>query len=336
MMKKNQKLIFSTILFLSSTIHGASTDDCIFNQPHITFGDHFKNKSSDHIFTIGVVSRGENCTKDPQLSITGSNPQNPDYKNPYTKKYQDPEVEYTRIAYFWYIKKDQLESSNNKKWKIIIDSESSKSEANLGFFEFPHRYADLDEPLRIGIVADMDITERAVPTLNELFSFDQNRLDFLVHDGDMAYDIHDDKGMLGDYFFNNMSKITTKIPYSPLAGNHEFMDFGAFMNYRFRLPGFKEGDKTSVKYFSFDLKHTHFIFVDFDYFYAYYTSKQNELFDWLYKDLKNVEENPDIKWKVFFTHRPFYCSDIKFTKDCKTNFITFRKFEILLEKFKVK
>lgn len=306
--------------------------ECVYNQPYIAYGDYFKNSSSDHYFTIGLVSRGD-CRGSPMLSFTGKDKIEPSYTSPYHKSYGVPEVIYIREAYFWLITKDQLEA--NKKWKIIVDESNSKSEAKLGFFDFPTRYMDKSSSVKLAIVADMDITPRSSKTVEEITSLAHDSFDFIVHDGDMAYDIHDQAGMVGDYFFNNMSRVTTRIPYSPIGGNHEILDNGGFLNYRFRLAGGVNGDKYSNKYYSYDIKNAHFLFVDFDYIFLYRIDKQDEAFEWVRNDLKSAYENPDIKWTVFITHRPFYCSEVLHATDCTMNFYFFRKYEALLEKYKV-
>lgn len=329
--KMKESSIMLSAMMIISVVRAQS--QCVYNQPYIAYGDNFKNSSSSHLFTIGLVSRG-NCIGDPVLTFDGEAKIQPTYSSPYQKSYGVPEVVYIRKAYFWLISKEQAET--NKKWKIVIDETQEQTEAKLGYFEFPTRYKDAGKSVKVAIVADMDITPRAMKTVEELASLTHDSFDMVVHDGDMAYDIHDQAGMVGDYFFNNMSRVTTRIPYSPIGGNHEILDNGGFLNYRFRLPGGVNGDKYSNKYYSYDIKNTHFLFVDFDYIFLYRIDKQEEAFQWIYNDLKTAYENPDIKWTVFTTHRPFYCSEVLHATDCTMNFYFFRKYEALLEKFKVR
>ena len=182
----------------------------------------------------------------------------------------------------------------------------------------------------------MDITPRALPTMKEMASFGGERLDLIFHAGDMAYDIHFDNGLLGDYFFNNMSAVTTKIPYTPVAGNHEYIDTTGFFGYRFRMPGTDVKDNTAIRWYSYDYKNTHFNFLDFDYIFNYRPDRMNEAFMWFWNDLEKAKNNDNIKWVIFTVHRPFYCNDVVYTDDCSRNFFNFRRFEALVRKYQVR
>ena len=59
-----------------------------------------------------------------------------------------------------------------------------------------------------------------------------------------------------------------------------------------------------------------------------------EAFAWLANDLKHARDNPAIKWVIFSSHRPSVCTDTS-GEDCGRNIFTFRKYDALLEKYKV-
>lgn len=45
--------------------------------------------------------------------------------------------------------------------------------------------------------------------------------DAVFHDGDFAYDMHDENGFTGDEFMRQMEPITAYVPYQVSVGNHE-------------------------------------------------------------------------------------------------------------------
>ena len=66
-----------------------------------------------------------------------------------------------------------------------------------------------------------------------------------------------------------MIPIVTKIPYLPLAGNHETWDDSGLLNYRFRLPGTDPKTTRRNSWISYDYKNVHFVSIDFDMIYRY-------------------------------------------------------------------
>ena len=59
--------------------------------------------------------------------------------------------------------------------------------------------------------------------------------DFFIHLGDIAYDIHDKFGLVGDHYLENMQAASSIVPYMTV-GNHE--NYNNFSNYynRFTIP----------------------------------------------------------------------------------------------------
>ncbi|KAE9421605.1 hypothetical protein Angca_004720 [Angiostrongylus cantonensis] len=47
------------------------------------------------------------------------------------------------------------------------------------------------------------------------------KFDFIVHLGDIAYDLHANNGTTGDKYMNQLEPLLSKIPYMVIAGNHE-------------------------------------------------------------------------------------------------------------------
>ena len=55
--------------------------------------------------------------------------------------------------------------------------------------------------------------------------------------GDLAYEIHDDFGEKGDLYFDYLQPIITRVPVIIIHGNHDMIDNGKLLSYRFYFPG---------------------------------------------------------------------------------------------------
>ncbi|KHJ85137.1 Ser/Thr phosphatase family protein [Oesophagostomum dentatum] len=134
--------------------------------------------------------------------------------------------------------------------------------------------------------------------------------DFIIHVGDIAYDLQGDDGVNGDKFMNQLEPIISRVPYMVVAGNHEFED-GNFSNFqkRFWMP---TNGLDGNQFYSFDLGPVHWIALNTEY-YGYYQDlgKQPVLdqYDWLLKNLQAAYANRvKVPWIFTYLHRPFYCS----------------------------
>ena len=211
-------------------------------------------------------------------------------------------------------------------WEVA-DSSGKK----LGPYTIPTTANSTTKPLKIAVVADMDFTAVATNTITALSKLNPLDYDFVFHNGDFAYDIHDEIGIRGDNFFQKMSEtFSTKIPYLVSSGNHE-TKFSTLFHYRFRMPGCTERAKRKNFYYSFDVKNVHFVTIDLDWLtiLADQTARNN-VFIWLKKDLQETQSLNKARWTVFFTHKPLYCMKIS---DCQLYFWYFRRLEELLLKY---
>ncbi|PAV61807.1 hypothetical protein WR25_26343 isoform A [Diploscapter pachys] len=136
--------------------------------------------------------------------------------------------------------------------------------------------------------------------------------DWILHLGDISYDLHTNNGQNGDDFLNQLEPIISRVPYMVIAGNHE--DDGAnFTNYqkRFLVPdnGFQDN-----QFYSFDLGPVHWVGVSTENYGFYYAYGQEPVFtqyNWLKNDLDKANKNrANVPWIFSFQHRPFYCSNV--------------------------
>src|SRR3990167_447445 len=205
---------------------------------------------------------------------------------------------------------------------------------------FPTRAAVDNDQLVLAMAADLDLSPEGTVTVDGWSNLPASGYDMLMHVGDFAYDIQDLNGTLGDQFFEKMSASSARIPYMVAAGNHEdFMD-GYMFDYRFRMPNTQVVPSTNPKsqqnnYFDFVFKGVYFVTMNFDYLLFYNPTGMAQAVAWLEDSMITASNNPNVQWKVFFTHRPIYCNDIQFAADCSVNMYLFKAIEDLLIKYGV-
>jgi acid phosphatase type 7 len=135
------------------------------------------------------------------------------------------------------------------------------------------------------------------------------KIDAILHAGDMAYDLHDFNGMVGDSWLNMIEPIAASIPYMTLPGNHEAWNMFAHYRARFTMP-YNSYNKGTGDFYSFNLGYTHFIMINTEFYLddKYYSEAKTQT-SWLAYDLSiaNSQRN-DRPWIVILTHRNVYCS----------------------------
>lgn len=133
--------------------------------------------------------------------------------------------------------------------------------------------------------------------------------DTIIHLGDIAYDLHNLQGMVGDIWFNMVQPIAANIPYMVLPGNHE--SHGNYTIYRnkFKMP-VNEANDASGFFYSFDYGRAHYITLNTNIYFGKHTagSRKNQE-NWLIKDLKKANENrQNVPWIIILNHHTLYCS----------------------------
>jgi hypothetical protein len=152
--------------------------------------------------------------------------------------------------------------------------------------------------------------------------------DFIIHNGDFAYNMFEDNATKGDTWFEFVEPVYASKPVMTSPGNHEGMY--NFLNYRerFTMPNYLD---TESIYYSYDAGNTHWIAFSTELYFAYdaledhggvhrtfgpYPTLQQDQLEFIEKDLieanKNREKRP---WIFAYGHRPMYCSDSDDT-DC--------------------
>ncbi|XP_015904511.1 acid phosphatase type 7 [Parasteatoda tepidariorum] len=135
--------------------------------------------------------------------------------------------------------------------------------------------------------------------------------DFIIHNGDIAYDLHTNNGHVGDNFMNMIEPVAARLPYMVSVGNHEAFNWN-FTNYktRFNMPGTDDN-----LWYSFKAGPIHFIIISTEvYFFLLYGGLDavKSHYKWLDDTLTqaNLPHNrAKWPWVVTLGHRPMYCSN---------------------------
>ncbi|KAI6190488.1 Purple acid phosphatase [Aphelenchoides bicaudatus] len=148
-------------------------------------------------------------------------------------------------------------------------------------------------------------------SLGRIQRMSQNgEFDAILHVGDMAYNLNEEKGGTGDEFVRQIEPVAAYLPYMVSPGNHESADNFTHYTNRFTMPNSDHG-----LWYSYDLGDTHFVSISTEvYFYWDYfgTEMLRNQWNWLVEDLRKANENrKNVPWIITMGHRPMYCS----TKD---------------------
>ena len=173
-------------------------------------------------------------------------------------------------------------------------------------------------PLRVAMFGDLSSatynhhTDTVIPLLRNLTK--TNELDFVIHIGDIAYNLDDDCGNIGDAFMIDVESIGSRIPYIFGPGNHEQekWELESYAHYNNRYHGQqilgKNSGSDSVRFYSVNQKMVHFSILDSDPFVEVFrTTRVLRMKQWLVKDLQQVNRAVT-PWVVVLLHRAMYCT----------------------------
>uniref|UniRef100_A0A1I7YKF4 Purple acid phosphatase n=1 Tax=Steinernema glaseri TaxID=37863 RepID=A0A1I7YKF4_9BILA len=146
--------------------------------------------------------------------------------------------------------------------------------------------------------------ENGVSTEAIIDAAQDGQFDLIIHIGDLAYDLHSEKGKIGDQFFDKIVPISAFVPYMTVAGNHEHKHDFEHYKRRLTMPHNGVGIHDN-QFYSFDLGDVHFVGLSSEYYGYDWTEHIKEQYEWLKKDL-SLTTKP---WIIAYMHRPFYCSN---------------------------
>lgn len=196
-----------------------------------------------------------------------------------------------------------LESNTRYKYFIFNDTklrEFKTTSKNPGIFNIIF-FGDMG-------TRDSDLSIKIISAYNP---------DIIIHNGDFAYDMHDNEGAVGDEFLNQIEVIASKIPYIVNIGNHDVI-YSSHYRTKFATPSGIWPTPKEAMWYSFDIGQIHFIAYSSETFYTGSPTGHCSQFEWLKKDLEIANKNRKSRpWIIAFAHRPMYCSAFDFD-DCTT------------------
>ena len=224
-----------------------------------------------------------------------------------------------RITYLHYGLLNNLMPSTNYCYKIYNSNETSET---YSFKMYDYKKSKTN----IIVYGDLDTLNQKT-ILNVKKTILDYNVDFILHNGDMAYDLYENNGTTGDIFMNQIQRISAQHHYMTSVGNHERMY--NFSHYKNRFYNSMLVFNRSSNYFwTLEINNTKIISINTD---LYYDSmgvpvKFSDLnssigsvitqFNWLSNELLNYRTNPltQNNWIIVFGHHPLYCSNINHAK----------------------
>lgn len=132
--------------------------------------------------------------------------------------------------------------------------------------------------------------------------------DAVLHVGDMAYDLDDNNGKVGDQWLRIVQPISANYAYMTLPGNHEKDDNFTHYKERFNMP-LNDANQGTGYFYSFDYGPAHFVMFDTEVFFYYSNDTQQTQVNWLIQDLEKANQNRNLRpWLILLSHHPLYCS----------------------------
>jgi len=199
--------------------------------------------------------------------------------------------------------------------------------------------AGIGQPMTFLYSGDWDVdTSGGKSTLHWLLR-DSRQADFVIHNGDMAYDLDGWDGRHGDHFLRTIEPMTSSLPWIPNLGDHERdkhwtrngipLDEFIYDGYLNRFaPGLQPLSASSAsgspRYYSFNRGKVHFVLIDSDlWFHPPNYGLGDGQWNWLKKDLASVdlEKTP---WKILMMHRSMYCSTHPSSPECHIESVRLR------------
>jgi len=137
-----------------------------------------------------------------------------------------------------------------------------------------------------------------------------HEFDFVVHNGDLAYNLASSFGAVGEDFLTNIEPISSVIPYLLTPGNHEFMNASeAYYSSWFlgqATLGTSSGSTNPLMWYSFDVgEKLHVVAISTE-VYCEDTNNLEVQYAWLQNDLNDVKKRTVQPWVVVFGHRQMY------------------------------
>ena len=296
-MPMNTNGLLTILLFTSLRVLGDSNTSQVRNV-HITLGDYFFNEKSPIIYRIGF--QVSSPIKD--LSIELEYPDTPNKQHFTTKecrfyKVKDRHERVDYQTYFCFVELQFLHNNTKFTYRFLEPNVVKRRS-----FNFESNIMASSSPVIVS-VGDHDVINIGRATIDSFIKF---KYDLMVFLGDIAYEVQDQNGRRGDDYFNKMEPVFTKAPIIWTPGNHENFDKSLMFTSRVWMPGTTTPMENNM--FIFRINDILFSTPNLDLptnlfpdkFYTYVQSFRSAL--------NNAINLFKPKFKIFFSHRPFYCA----------------------------
>lgn len=199
---------------------------------------------------------------------------------------------------------DRLEPGNTYYYRVGSFGQYSPT------FSFQTFHTDFGQaggsPMRIGVYGDFGVVNDQSQALLQKYAT-TGELDFIIHAGDLAYNLVTNQATRGDQFMRQIEPMASRFPYMTCPGNHEEAQNFTHYTSRFTVP-----NSGSQLYFSYNVGPVHFVSISTElYFYSKYYSNEHILqqYKWIERDLQQAQKDRHIRpWIVVYGHRPLYCT----------------------------
>ncbi|WAR25576.1 ACP7-like protein [Mya arenaria] len=152
----------------------------------------------------------------------------------------------------------------------------------------------------------------------------------IFHIGDIAYNLSSKNGEIGDKFLRQIEKVSARIPYMTVPGDHETDHNYVHYRHRFSMPNLPWPMPSNKLWYSIDVGPIHFIMYSTEVF--FYDDENTEaMLNWLKEDLDKANSERSARpWIIAMGHKPMYCSVDDINADCsRSNPVVRRELEDL-------
>jgi len=208
--------------------------------------------------------------------------------------------------------KSLVRSTSYSYYVFVENDDHTTKSATFTFKSLPEDQSVLN----VGIYGDLGAYGSAIVETGDggLIHWAQtHQFDFIVHNGDLAYNLGSKSGSVGVDFLKSIEPVTSILPYMVTPGNHEFMDSSEpYYNNWFlgqTSLGTTSGSSEAIMWYSFDVgTKLHMIMISTE-VYCEDTDNLVAQYKWLEQDLASVRARDEQPWIVAFGHRQIYIND---------------------------
>jgi 3',5'-cyclic AMP phosphodiesterase CpdA len=203
-----------------------------------------------------------------------------------------------------------LETDTSYSYFARGASEDNSTESDTFTF---HTLPEDTSTLQIGVYGDLGAYGTAIVEKGNgglLYWTENHKFDFIIHNGDLAYNLGSNSGETGNDFLTSIEAASARTPYIVTPGNHEFMDSSEQYYNNWFLGqtklGTNSGSDNPIMYYSFDVgSKLHIVVISTEVYCEDHDSLMPQ-YEWLSKDLAAVRARSVQPWILAFGHRQIY------------------------------